>query len=887
MFKIRVLLLAASALCVSAASSHAQLRGDGYIDTNFTATCFGATSPRALAIQFDGRIIAGGNFSAPGFACVNAIDRMSANGVPDSTFHSPFFAGDRVNAIAMQGNRIIVAGAMRDGTTFFPLARLNANGSIDYTFPFRVQGASIVYNALLIQPDGKIVAAGEANANVVGGQPFGYIVRVTPEGDIDGSFVGGGGVTPATGSTPVIAALAPAEGGKMLVGGAFSTYRDAARPGLARLNSDGTVDGTYLPEISDGIVRALAVQPDGKALVAGNFTINGSSGRVLARLNTDGTFDNSFQPLNGQSTVGLSVMLQPDGRVLLGHSYGVMRLTANGSPDPTFGPRNAFAQLGTEADNVTALALTANTNLIIGASRVAVNGTERHGVARLFSFLPPLPPPPVIVAQPLTQVLDAGTNVTFSVMATGAPPLTYQWRRNGSRITGATNSTLSFTNINSTHIANYTVLVGNPGGSVTSVVARLIVSFDTSTLTVITNGLGVVLPNLAGKQLEIGLPYTITARPVVGNLFSNWAGGVTSSSPVLTFIMQSNLTIEVNFVPSPFIPVKGVYNGLFYDPAAPAHTTAGALTLALDEKGGARGSVRAGAQLRKFKGTFSVDRTMTVTLPATTTAPALELNLEVDVVNAIITGSVSFASNVSPNTSTLFAYRNPFSAKSNPAPHAGKYNAALPGADDSSAAPGGDGFAALSVSTAGRVSGGGNLADGTPVKILSATGTEAQVPVYISLYQGSGSLFGWLTVTNREANDVSGTLWWTKLGSAGGILYPGGFTRSLDVLGSQYLGVRGVPVVTLTNGIVVLSAGNLAEPLTNSITLGSDNKIVGDNSLRIVFSVPKGTFTGSFIDPFNGRKITIKGAALPDQQQGRGFFLGTSESGRVFMGEAP
>jgi uncharacterized delta-60 repeat protein len=887
MLKTRVVLLAALPFCIAAATSHAQLRGDGYIDTNFTATCFGTTSPRALAIQFDGRIIAGGNFSAPGLACVNAIDRMSANGVPDSTFHSPFFAGDRVNAIAFQGNRLIVAGAMRDGTSFFPLARLNANGSIDYTFPFRVQGASILYNALLIQADGKIVAAGEANAGVVGGQPFGYIVRVTPDGDLDGSFVGGGGVTPPTGIAPVIAALAPAGGGKMLVGGAFISYRDAARPGLARINLDGTLDGSYLPQISDGIVRALAVQPDGKTLVAGSFTVNGSSGRALVRLNTDGTVDDSFQPLNGQSTIGLSVMLQPDGRVLLGHSFGVMRLLTNGSPDTTFGPRNAFAQLGTEADNVTALALTANTNLIIGASRVAVSGTERRGVARLFSFLPPLPPPPVIVAQPLTQVLDAGTNVTFSVMATGAPPLTYQWRRNGTRITGETNSTLSFTNINSTHTANYTVVVGNPGGSVTSVIARLIVNFDTSTFTLITNGLGVVLPNLAGKQLEIGLPYTITARPVIGNLFSNWTGGVTSSSPVLTFIMQSNLTIEVNFVPSPFIPVKGVYNGLFYDPAAPAHATAGALTLTLDEKGGARGSVRAGAQLRKFKGTFSVDRTMTVALPATATAPALELNLEVDVVNAIITGSVAFASNVSASASTLFAYRNPFSARANPAPHAAKYTAALPGADDSSVAPGGDGFAALTVNTAGRLSGAGSLADGTLFRILSAAGPEAQVPVYVSLYKGSGSLFGWLTVTNGEALDVSGTLWWTKPGSVGGVLYPGGFTRQLDVVGSQYLGTRGVPVMVLTNGIVVLSAGNLPEPLTNSITLGSDNRISGDNDLRIVFSVPKGTFTGSFIDPSNGRKRIIKGVALPEQQQGRGFFPGTSESGRVFIGDAP
>lgn len=882
---LRLCLLNFIALCSLTGTAFGQLRGDGYIDTNFFANCFGDTSPRAIAIQFDGRILVGGNFiSAPGIACVNAIDRMSANGTADGTFHSPFPIGDQVNAIAMQGNRIIVAGAMRDATSFFPLARLNANGTIDYGFPFAIQGGTIVFNALLVQPDGRIIAAGAANVGTVGGQPIGYIVRVTAEGELDATFAGSGQVTPPTGLSPVIAALAPAGSGRILVGGGFQQYRDAARPGLARIEANGLLDTAWVPQISDAVVRAVAVQPDGKVLVAGNFTVDGLANRALVRLNENGTVDSTFQPLNGQGTIGLSLALEPDGRVLLGHSYGVMRVLTNGAPDTAFGPRNAFAQLGTEADNVTALALTANTNLIVGASRVQVGATQRRGVARLFAFQPPLPPPPGIVAQPLTQIVDAGTNVSFSVMATGAPPLTYQWRRNGNRINGETNSTLEFTNVNSTHTANYTVVVGNPGGSVTSSVARLIVNFETSTLTLITNGLGVVLPSLAGKQLEIGRPYTITAKPVAGNLFSNWTGGVTSSSPVLTFVMQSNLVIEVNFVPSPFIPVRGVYNGLFYDLGSPSHATAGALTLTLDEKGGARGSVRTGTQVRKFKSVFSVERRLNIELPAKKTAPALTLDLEVDVENAIITGSVLFEGGATAN---VFAYLNPFSTKANPAPHAAKYNAALPGLDDPASGPPGDGFATISVSTAGRVAGAGTLADGTPYRFKTATDGAARVPVYVPLYKGRGSLFGWLTVTNSEANDVSGTLWWTKLGDAGGPLYPGGFTRQIDVIGSQYVGVRGVPVLTLTNGVVVFSDGDLVEPLANPVTLGGDNRLSGDHNLSIVFSVPKGTFTGSFIDPSSGRKRALKGIALPKQGQARGFFLGATQGGRVFIGDAP
>src|SRR5687767_1782239 len=119
----------------------------------------------------------------------------------------------------MQGSRFMVAGRKSDTTSHFPLARLNANGSLDNGFPRRVQGSSIIFNALLIQPDGKIVAAGDANVGVVGAQPWGYIVRLTAAGELDPTFNVVQAATAPTPSTPVIAALAGVSGGKILVGG--------------------------------------------------------------------------------------------------------------------------------------------------------------------------------------------------------------------------------------------------------------------------------------------------------------------------------------------------------------------------------------------------------------------------------------------------------------------------------------------------------------------------------------------------------------------------------------------------------------------------------------------------------------------------------------------
>ncbi len=626
-------------------------------------------------------------------------------------------------------------------------------------------------------------------------------------------------------------------------------------------------------------VRALLLQPDGKILVAGNFTTDEGANRCVTRLNSNGTRDTSFTSFNGLGVTALALALEPDGKILVAHSLGIMRLTTNGVLDQTFGPLNAQGFLGTAADLAAAVVRTTDGNVLVGARSVFVGATQRRGVARLFGNLPP---PPVITQQPVNQSVDAGTNVTFSIIATGAPPITFQWRKDAAAIKGETNSSLFLEDVDSTDAANYTVIASNPGGSRTSVVARLFVTFQTAPLTLITNGAGVILPKLPA-ELEIGRAFTITARPVSGNIFSNWSGGVTSSSPELTFVMQTNLVIIANFVPSPFIPAVGVYNGIFYDTNSPAHVNAGAFTATLDANGGLKGSVRVGTKLRKFVAVFSAERIATASIAATATDPLLSLMLELDAVNGVMRGVVSNG-NVG---AALLAYRNPFSSKTAPAPTAGLFNSAFPGAADPQTAPAGDGFAALTVSTAGRVSGKGTLADGTALKVLSATSRDAQVPIYVPLYSGRGSVFGWLTVTNGELNDVAGTLWWTKPGTVGGAFYPAGFTNQIETLGSRYAApASGTPVLTLVNGVVILGGGDLVAPLTNSITLGGDNKIVGDNQLTLAISAPKGTVKGSFVDPSSNAKRALKGLALPKQNQARGFFLGSDQSGQLFVGEA-
>ena len=139
-------------------------------------------------------------------------------------------------------------------------------------------------------------------------------------------------------------------GGKIIIGGAFTTYNNISAVNIARLNTDLTLDTTFL-STGGGSIAEMKIQPDNKVLLVGPFTSfnGGTSGRGLIRLNADGTPDTTFN--NGQIGVGTSdrirsCELQPDGKILLGGGWissyngvaarNMIRINSNGTLDPTF-----------------------------------------------------------------------------------------------------------------------------------------------------------------------------------------------------------------------------------------------------------------------------------------------------------------------------------------------------------------------------------------------------------------------------------------------------------------------------------------------------------------------------------------------------------------------
>jgi len=126
-----------------------------------------------------------------------------------------------------------------------------------------------------------------------------------------------------------VKALAVQPDGKIIVGGTFSTLGGGGtgtttRQRIGRLNPDGTLDANFNPGAND-VVDALAVQAGGKVIVGGFFTTLGGGGsgtstrNHIGRVNPDGTLDTSFNP--GANAEVTTVALQPDGKILVGGSF--------------------------------------------------------------------------------------------------------------------------------------------------------------------------------------------------------------------------------------------------------------------------------------------------------------------------------------------------------------------------------------------------------------------------------------------------------------------------------------------------------------------------------------------------------------------------------------
>ena len=278
-------------------------------------------------------------------------------------------------------------------------------------------------------------------------------------GDVDLSF------NPSLSANAYVFAVTVQPDGKVLVGGQFTAVNGTSRNNIARLNANGSLDSSFNPGtgINAG-VSSVVVQSDGKVLVGGPFTtVNGTNRNCLARLNANGSLDSSFNPdlplgvtsSEYDSAAANAVAVQPDGKVLVGEYFGMVRLSANGSLDGSFDP--TIVAYGP----IYSVVLQPDGTALIGGGFTAVNGTNRNGIARLN--------------------VNGSLDDTFTPGAGGYPVYSFALQLDGRVLIGGTFTAVNGTNRN--HIARLNANGGldssfDPGTGADDVVRSIALQSD-------------------------------------------------------------------------------------------------------------------------------------------------------------------------------------------------------------------------------------------------------------------------------------------------------------------------------------------------------------------------------------------------------------------------
>ena len=302
----------------TARGSIARLNSDGSLDSGFDPGT-GADGPvLALAVQGDGKVLLGGLFTSVNGIPRGNIARLNGDGSVDSSFDpGTGVSGETfsiVNALALQPDgKVILGGTFTNvnGVSRSHVARLHGNGSVDEAFSpaIGVTGGGLLagINALALQSDGNIVLGGDFTS--VGGMARTNLARLAANGSLDVSF------TPGSGADSAVSSIAVQSNGKIVISGFFTHINGTVRNGIARLNSSGTLDTDFQPGLgANDAVYVTALQADGKVLIGGAFsTFDGTPRDGIARLEGDVvlTRPRLFDPMRFGSTFQVSVLTVP------------------------------------------------------------------------------------------------------------------------------------------------------------------------------------------------------------------------------------------------------------------------------------------------------------------------------------------------------------------------------------------------------------------------------------------------------------------------------------------------------------------------------------------------------------------------------------------------
>lgn len=358
----------------------------GSADTTFKPNAGTDGFIHSLLVQPDQRIVVGGNFTTINGISRNRISRLLSNGELDPNFNPGQGADGAVRTVSiytngLNQNRLIVGGLFDkfNGTNMHRIARLNVDGTVDLTFNPGAGPNNPVYSTA-IQSDGRVLVGG--SFNTFNGINRSGIVRLLTNGVVDASF------QPGQGANGIVYDIVIQPDGKIILAGDFTIIDGNPRNYIARLNADGSLDPTFNAGVGpDSTVRALLLQPDGKIVLGGSFmNINGTPRSRLARLESDGSHDLSFDPVGGADDTVLSLALEPGGKFLVGGNFNhfggvtrrkLTRLHSDGSTDVQI-------NFGTGANNfVETIGLQADGKILVGGAFTSFNEQPKSYLVRV------------------------------------------------------------------------------------------------------------------------------------------------------------------------------------------------------------------------------------------------------------------------------------------------------------------------------------------------------------------------------------------------------------------------------------------------------------------------------------------------------------------------
>lgn len=396
----KMVLTAHNASALAPADRVMRLLPDGTRDASFSVGTGPDESVKALAIQADGKIIIGGDFIFMNGTRVFGLVRLLTNGSLDASFQPPILMpGGYLNDLALEasGNLLV---ACSQGSQMAPMSstlfRLNSAGAAvplpSLAAPYTNRGCQQVRPL----PSGQIMAVFYAYRDSATTFAYAYdtqLVRLQASGATDATLQLGNGADGTIGSVFCQA------NGQVLLTGSFNNFNGQRRSGVALLQSTGALSPGLAPLLHvQGLVNKMVRQPDGKLVLMGQFdSVEGQLTDGVARLLPSGQLDTSFSWRYPRGTTWnwQALAVQPDGRMLVagtpfartGAGPLLHRMLANGTPDASF-------SAAVQGSGVSFLQVQADGRIVVGGGITDQAG--KVGLTRLLStgpvdagFVPP------------------------------------------------------------------------------------------------------------------------------------------------------------------------------------------------------------------------------------------------------------------------------------------------------------------------------------------------------------------------------------------------------------------------------------------------------------------------------------------------------------------